>query len=178
MATPQSTTVSLSVEYREIPDFPGYFATIDGEIYSRMNGRFHRLRLWQRVKKQPYLIVRLQKNGRRHTRKVHRLVLEAFVGSRPPGHQCRHLDGNGRNNALSNLRWGTPADNAADMERHGTRWKGGKGQQHRVLTEVLVAEIRREHAGGKGVKTIARERGLPRTTVRHVVRRVTWKHVA
>lgn len=50
--------------------------------------------------------------------KVHRLVLEAFIG--PSNLITRHLDGNPANNVLSNLAWGTPAENSADMRVHGT----------------------------------------------------------
>lgn len=51
---------------------------------------------------------------------AHVLVMEAFVGPRPDGMQVRHLDGNPANNALSNLAYGTPAENMQDKRRHGT----------------------------------------------------------
>jgi hypothetical protein len=51
---------------------------------------------------------------------VHHLVLEAFVGPRPAGHEAAHGDGDKTNNALANLRWATPKENAADRYRHGT----------------------------------------------------------
>jgi hypothetical protein len=62
---------------------------------------------------------------------VHQLVLEAFVGPRPAGHQAAHGDGNPGNNVLSNLRWATPKENAADMLVHGTRLFGSKNPMGR-----------------------------------------------
>ncbi|MFI6491240.1 NUMOD4 motif-containing HNH endonuclease [Streptomyces sp. NPDC050564] len=59
-------------------------------------------------------------SGARKARKVHTLVLEAFIGPRPPGHVSRHLDGDPANNELPNLAWGTQAQNVADAIRHGT----------------------------------------------------------
>jgi hypothetical protein len=63
------------------------------------------------------------------TRKVHQLVLEAFVGPKPEGGVCRHLDGNRTNNHITNLRWGTRSENSKDRWDHGrgplragTRW--------------------------------------------------------
>lgn len=50
---------------------------------------------------------------------VHRLVLEAFIGPCPPGMQACHWDDDPSNNALSNLRWGTPSDNGHDRTRNG-----------------------------------------------------------
>lgn len=55
--------------------------------------------------------------GRRY---VHQLVLEAFAGPCPRGLECRHLDGDAANNALSNLQWGTASENQRDRIAHGT----------------------------------------------------------
>lgn len=62
------------------------------------------------------------------TRKVHSLVTEAFLGPRPEGLVVRHLDGDHSNNNIDNLRYGTHAENVADMIRHGAwRPRGKKG---------------------------------------------------
>ena len=50
---------------------------------------------------------------------VGRLVLEAFVRLGHPGEVCRHFfNPDTTDNRLENLRWGMPADNAADQVRH------------------------------------------------------------
>src|SRR5688572_24881149 len=67
-----------------------------------------------------HLIVRIQRNGHDWTVQVHVLVLTAFVGPRPPGLVCRHLDGNPENNIPDNLAWGTSSQNKYDSIRHGT----------------------------------------------------------
>ncbi|MFL1432774.1 MULTISPECIES: HNH endonuclease [unclassified Nocardiopsis] len=53
-------------------------------------------------------------------RLLHRVVLETFVGPRPDGMVCRHLDGDRMNCRLDNLRWGTAAENMRDSIEHGT----------------------------------------------------------
>ena len=46
------------------------------------------------------------------TRKVHRLVCEAFHGPAPKGmNVCMHIDENAENNRPENLRWGTQKEN-------------------------------------------------------------------
>ena len=78
------------------------------------------LRPWERSKGH-YLCVTLCLDAEVSKRYVHELVLEAFDRPRPEPHfQVRHLDGNPRNNRLTNLAWGTPAENAQDKIRHGT----------------------------------------------------------
>lgn len=51
---------------------------------------------------------------------VHHLVARAFLGPRPEGAEIRHLDGNCRNNAATNLAYGTRQENVQDSLRHGT----------------------------------------------------------
>ena len=58
--------------------------------------------------------------GRNNSRCVHELVLLAFVGPPPEGHECRHLNGNPADNRLENLRWGTRSENIRDAVSHGT----------------------------------------------------------
>lgn len=50
---------------------------------------------------------------------VHRLVLEAFVGSCPPGMECCHNNGDPSDNRLDNLRWDTKKSNRQDRNKHG-----------------------------------------------------------
>lgn len=63
---------------------------------------------------------------RRVARYVHRLVLEAFVGPCPEGHEVCHNDGDPTNNHVSNLRYGTVSDNRYDSVRHGTHVEARK----------------------------------------------------
>lgn len=56
------------------------------------------------------------------TRSVHSLVAEAFLGPRPEGQEVRHLDGNGMNNDVSNLVYGTRQQNQRDRVEHGTHY--------------------------------------------------------
>lgn len=67
-----------------------------------------------------YQVVMLKDLDRKATRKVHHLVLEAFVGPRPDGTECLHGPGGPADNRLGNLRWGTRSENAHDKKRDGT----------------------------------------------------------
>lgn len=68
-----------------------------------------------------HLQVDLWRDNSRRMRKVHQLVLEAFIGPRPGhGYDGCHWDGDPANNHVSNLRWDTKLGNAADTRRHGT----------------------------------------------------------
>lgn len=66
-----------------------------------------------------YLQVSLSRPGLLHTRKVHQLVLEAFVGARPREQEGRHLNGDPTDNRAVNLAWGTRSEQRQDDVRNG-----------------------------------------------------------
>lgn len=77
---------------------------------------------------------------------VHTVVLEAFVGPRPEGQVCRHLNGDPLDNRLENLKWGTLRENSADIRRHrgvsddemvAAILLARRGMPTRILGEVL-----------------------------------------
>lgn len=70
--------------------------------------------------------ITLNKLGRLRTFTVHSLVLEAFVGPRPEGAVCRHLNGDPADNRVENLRWGTGSENQYDAVRHGSHYLASK----------------------------------------------------
>jgi hypothetical protein len=67
-----------------------------------------------------YPVVTLQQAGRISKRRVHELVMEAFVGLKPSSMEILHWDGDYGNPALSNLRYGTHAENGRDTIRYRT----------------------------------------------------------
>ncbi|AXH49957.1 HNH endonuclease [Mycobacterium phage Glexan] len=58
-------------------------------------------------------------DGTVRKQRVHRMVLETFVGPCPPGMEACHNNGTPGDNRLSNLRWDTPKANQADKVKHG-----------------------------------------------------------
>ena len=108
---------------------------------------------------------------------VHRLILETFVGPRPQGMECRHLDGNPLNNHLINLCWGTRDENFADRVRLGESSKGEDHHSAKLTAEKVVAMRREYAAGGITYQQLADKYGVIRQTVEKAVTRVTWKHV-
>lgn len=69
-----------------------------------------------------YPRARPSEGGKNKPHPVHKLVLAAFVGPREEGMECRHLDGNPKNNYVANLAYGTASQNTLDQVRHGTHY--------------------------------------------------------
>jgi hypothetical protein len=98
-------------------------------------------------------------------RRVHTLVAEAFIGPRPDGMVVRHLNGNHLDNRSANLRYGTVAENAQDMLRHGRQRNARKTRcdnghpftPENTRTEGSARKCRRCHADREYARR-ARER--------------------
>ena len=102
------------------PPNTDYLVSKEGHIWStKGRGRF----LKQHDNKRGYLTVGIHTNNKQTTLKVHKMVLDTYVGGCPTGCQCRHLDGNSCNNNLDNLCWGSQKENTADRNNHFIRGK-------------------------------------------------------
>lgn len=67
----------------------------------------------------------------RHTYKVHRLIGMEFMGNRHTNEVIRHLDGNPKNNIISNLAYGSISQNLYDCyDYRGTIKHGQKLDEH------------------------------------------------
>jgi hypothetical protein len=122
---------------------------------------------------QGYPVVDLKHNGHRKTFTVHTLVLTAFVAPRPPGQECRHLNGIRADSRLCNLAWGTPSENDQDRKRHGT-FIQGKMHSNARLTEHDV-QIIRSMQGSQA--TIAKQFAISQSLVSMIRAGQRWAHV-
>lgn len=168
---------------RDIPGFSYYRITKTGKVWSLPRERSSKSGKWliQYMDRKGYLYVDLYKNKTKTRRYIHRLVLETFVGPRPEGLECRHLDGNPLNNNLGNLCWGTHSENIMDSVRHGTyNTDGPKGirNSHAKLTEAQVMGIIQLYNTKLFTQAeLARLGGVKHAAISKIVTGRTWKHL-
>jgi DNA polymerase I-like protein with 3'-5' exonuclease and polymerase domains/intein/homing endonuclease len=99
---------------------------------------------------------------------VHQLVAEAFLGSRPEGCEVLHLNGLPADNRVSNLVYGTSAENSAHTVLHG-RSRRGEVHDSCVYSDELVSEIKEQHfRKGMNFAEIGRTYGINRRYVRQL----------
>lgn len=175
---------------RPIPNFPGYFATEDGKIYSTLTWGGHGNR--RRGQESPRELrpgrigggrfhVTLFRHGLRHQRFVHRLILETFVGPCPVGMICCHGPAGRGDHSLNNLEWGTQKKNCGpDKIRDG---KDIHGEEHKLskLNELKVRIIRRAYSnrGRDGISGVELGRifGVTRKNICEITRQRSWRHI-
>lgn len=98
------------------------------------------------------------------------LVLETFVGPRPPGAHACHNDGDRSNNRLDNLRWDTQSGNFKDKMRHGTL-------RVAKLSEADIPPLWARLVAGERSATIARDFGLTSASIAAIKMGRCWSHI-
>ena len=159
---------SNAVAYRDIPGFPDYQAGDDGSVWTCKGRHIRPGDVWRPMKvmlnRKGYRFVNLCQAGKMTQIMVYRLVLMAFVGPRPPGHECRHLNGVKDDDRLSNLAWGTKRENMADLKIHGNHLK----TTPRKLSQRQADEIKEKLGEGQKGAWLAREYGVSQSTVSYI----------
>ncbi len=160
-------------DWRTVPGFPNYEVSDEGRVRGP-NGI-----LTPRVHPRGYLRVNLLRSGGRSTFPIHRLVLEAFVGPKPEGMECRHLNDCKADNRLANLRWGTPKENGQDAVRNGRHEGQNLGETNGAarLTAEAVREIRTAPRHHGYIVDLARKFGVAKSTVDRARTGRNWGHV-
>jgi hypothetical protein len=159
---------------------PGYAVRDDGTVLYW----FARGRRWipLKVKVGPngFRKVRIRIDGKEREIGVAQLVLRAFVGPRPIGHEPLHYpDPDPGNNRLDNLRWAPRGTSKAGRLLSGSPPPPPRGDvhPHAVLTAADIPEIRAEYRAGFRIDEIAEERGADPETIRQVLVGKTWSHI-
>lgn len=164
------------IEVRYCLGYEGRYAiSKDGKIYSFQLNRWLKTPInFDRGYKQ----VGLRKDGSQKTLRVCVLLLEAWVGPRPPGLEALHEDEIKTNDNLGNLYWGTHQSNIQQAADSGSiDFAVGSRNGFSKLVESDIVEIRAAHSGGESQASIARRYEMHQTAIGHIVRRNTWTHV-
>lgn len=177
------------IQRKQIKGFPGYAIDANGSVWScwkrvcrkglrgsiaKVGDVWVKRKLWTHP--EGYLLVGLSKNKKQITKRVNRLVLEAFVGECPRGMESCHNNGVRDDNRLENLRWDTTKNNQKDRKMHGT---DNVGERHGLskLTKEEVLSIRGQKRAGAKQIDLAKAYNVSAMTVSLVVNNKVWKHI-
>lgn len=162
-------TDPLDEHWKPVVGFPNYEVSNLGRVRNR-NGYVLKLKFDRRC---DYYLACLSAYPKVHERAVHQLVMHAFVGPQAKGIEVRHLNGIATDNRVTNLAYGTKADNMQDAIRHGTfpvleQRPGSK------LTRAQAIEI---YTSSEKTSVLERRYGIGKGVVRQIKTGETWRSV-
>lgn len=140
---------------RAIPGYPGYYATVEGDILKKRGNSF--FKLTPSKVHNGYYTVKIV-----HRIKVHRLVALTFIPNPKDYPIVCHKDNNPCNNHMDNLYWGTQSHNMQQMVRDGRQ---RKSKIANYKTEVLLL-----HSQGFSVSEIAESVAISKTSVNRIIK--------
>ena len=174
--------------WKPIPHYDGYEASNKGNVrcWNNQNGCGLKLSEPRKLKLSKFVDnnylrvgMRNSTSGKYKVRRVHQVVLEAFVGNKPTSkHVVMHKDDDCTNNHLSSLCWATSQQNATDMVNKGRSLRGSKHPKS-TLTDEQRKEILDRFAldRSKGSKTaIAEVMGIHRSNMYSILKEVPCEY--
>lgn len=126
-------------QLKQIKDFPGYFVSDVGDIYSLFGSALFKLKL--DLSNNGYLRATLYKDHKRNKKSIHRLVAEAFIPNPENKPQINHKNGDKKDNRVENLEWVTQSENML----HAYSVLGYKGHDPKIVLQIkdnmVIAEF-------------------------------------
>ena len=149
-----------------------YYITDDGKVWSERTQKF----LSFQYDKNGYVKVQMRSTDNKSNRySVHRLVLENFKPvENMENLQVNHIDGNKKNNNLTNLEWTTSEENirhAIDNNLRATINGASK------LTPEQVIEIYRRATNGERNIDLGKEFNIHPDQVGRIKNKKAWKEI-
>jgi hypothetical protein len=177
---------NLDEKWRQVPSFKNYQVS----NYGRVRPIRRQAMSKPHFDKDRYLQITLYVPGRRyHSKTVHSLVAEAFIGPRPEGLEINHKNGIKHDNTVANLEYLTSAEN----KRHAVRmnlgnkkrdysnrnYKGSRNPNSK-LNEWQVRVVRRIRSIPRprpSIQFLAEKMEVSATTLSQAALGFTWKHL-
>lgn len=166
----------MGERWQIIPGFERYEVSDDGRIRYVLTGRERTLHqsthgyIHVSMHVGPLTERVIGVRNRPLTRKVHRLVAAAFIPNPESKSEVNHIDGDRKNNRVSNLEWVTPKENYAHAAARGLHSSVTNPNRIHKMTPEAREEARRRHAAGENLSAIARALGVDRQTIRRSVK--------
>lgn len=109
--------------------------------------------------------------------RVHVLIARTFLGPRPAGFEVAHLNGNGYDNRLENLKYCMPKENHSHKRAHGTLLRGESIMTSKLKSQDVL-KIKELHKQKVTYKRIAKKYGLSTKYIWLIISGKRWKHLA
>lgn len=150
---------------KQITDYPNYFVTREGRIFSNYSNKW----LKPDINQDGYSMVRLYKNKKSKAISIHRLVAQTFVLNPNNKLEVNHINEIKSDNRIENLEWCTRSEN----ELHNSK-NGGEKNPRSKLTVEQIKEIRENHRKTKYGDKPYLKYGIGKTQYYRIINKEHW----
>lgn len=124
-----------------------------------------------------YWQLRLQVDGVKFTRKIHRMVAETFLENPENLPSVNHKNSSRQDNSVDNLEWCTERYNVQHGYDSGSNSNAGEKHPRALLNNEIVLNIRELEIEGLTCKEISDRLDFKYHTIHKVLHRKNWKNV-
>ena len=127
-----------------------------------------------------YMVISLTKNSKKSQMLMHRLMAIHFIPNPENKPDVNHKNGIKTDNRVENLEWCTKSENSQHASKSGLlKIHKGEDSVRSKLNEEQVLKIRELFNQNPKINksSLAREFKIGNTTLHHILKRNTWKHI-
>jgi hypothetical protein len=174
-------------QFRDILGYEGFYQVSNlgtvrslDRTYVGKGGSLYPLKgiiMKQKSDRYGYMTIGLRDNKKRKDFLVHRLVANAFIENIDNKRSVNHIDGNKKNNNLSNLEWVTDKENSIHAYKTGLlKLKYGEDSKKSKLKTCDILAIR-ENKNNISQEKLAKQYNVGQPQIWRIVNRINWSHV-
>lgn len=151
-----------------------YTINDNGEIFSDISGK---MKTRNKGNTEYQIINFMTQEEKKKTYRVHRLVMMAFKPIKDMDKlEVNHIDGDKKNNALSNLEWCSSSENQKHAFQTGLQQsRKGEKSNFSKLTQADIDKIFELRNLGWLQKDIADQIGCTRSNISYILNHKTWQ---
>lgn len=155
--------MNQEVVWKFIPGHEDYMASNIGEIISLKHGR--RLKRKLSVDPKGYNRLSICMNGKMSTIKIHRIVAILFIENPHNLPEVNHIDGNKKNNNVSNLEWVSHCSNMAHASKNNLLTYGSANTSSKLKESDIPVIRNLLLSGNLSKRAIGRKFGVSLPTI-------------
>ena len=151
-----------------------YLVSNHGKVFSKSTKR-----ILAPTKNKEYPQVKISASNREYTRKIHRLIAEAFIPNPDNKPEINHKDGNRGNNELTNLEWVTHSENVKHAYDTGlTKIRHGINASNSKYNDEQIHEVCKLLEEDKGNRYIVSKTGVGDSAISNIKNGRQWTHIS